>query len=108
MLVWRVLQAQLAEDPRHVRLDRPFRHEQAVGDGAVLRARGLKVSPSTVVMARHGFGRGEYRYFAYPLPDPVQTLRTSLYPQLSPIANAWHARMGQGTAAAAGPRRDAP
>lgn len=49
---------------------------------------------STVVMARHGFGRGEYRYFAYPLPDPVQTLRTALYPRLSPIANRWHERMG--------------
>jgi hypothetical protein len=49
---------------------------------------------SRVVMSRHGFGRGEYRYFAYPLPDLVQTLRTNLYPQLVPIANAWHDRMG--------------
>ena len=49
---------------------------------------------SQVIMARHGFGRGEYRYFAYPLPDRVAALRTRLYPPLARIANAWHARMG--------------
>ena len=48
-----------------------------------------------VVMARHGFGQGEYRYFAYPLPASVQSLREQLYAVLAPIANAWAARMNQ-------------
>jgi uncharacterized protein len=50
---------------------------------------------SHVVMARHGFGRGEYRYFRYPLPDVVDDLRGALYPRLAPIANAWSERMGE-------------
>lgn len=48
---------------------------------------------SHVVMARHGFGQGEYRYFAYPLPPLVEQLRSTLYPRLVPLANAWHERM---------------
>jgi hypothetical protein len=49
---------------------------------------------SRVVMGRHGFGRGEYKYFNYPLPEGVEGLRNALYPRLAPVANRWNMAMG--------------
>ncbi len=61
--------------------------ELAAGYGDETRFR------SRIVMERYAFGRGEYKYFSYPLPDIVASLRQSLYPRLAPIANRWHAAM---------------
>ena len=65
-------------------------------DCAALAAMYPETTPfrSHIHMARHGFGRGEYKYFAYPLPDRVAQLRQALYPRLVDIANDWNARMG--------------
>lgn len=49
---------------------------------------------SRVVMERHGFGRGQYQYFAYPLPEPVAALRMALYAPLAAIVNRWQAALG--------------
>lgn len=49
---------------------------------------------SRIVMARHGFGRGEYKYFASPLPGPVAAMRAGFWPHLAPIANRWNETMG--------------
>src|SRR3989449_1732010 len=52
---------------------------------------------SHIVMERHGFGRGESKYFGYPLPDPTSSLRTAIYPRLAPIANRWNEALGIAT-----------
>jgi hypothetical protein len=49
---------------------------------------------SHVVMQRHGYGQGEYQYFAYPLPEPVEKLRQALYPELAAVANHWNEQLG--------------
>jgi hypothetical protein len=49
---------------------------------------------STVTMARHGFGQGEYKYFAYPLPEVVTALRSTMYERLAPVANHWSVQWG--------------
>jgi hypothetical protein len=72
---------------------------QGVLDGAAcesLRATYAHDAPfrSRVVMQRHGFGRGEYKYFAYPLPPLIAQLRAQLYSLLAPLANRWHERLG--------------
>lgn len=50
---------------------------------------------SHIIMSRHGFGRGEYKYFSYPLPSLIQSLRTAAYSKLAPIADVWNERMRQ-------------
>ena len=66
--------------------------EECVAQAAVFSE--FEVFRSRIVMARHGFGRGEYKYFAYPLPNSVAGLRAALYPPLSEIANRWNEAMG--------------
>jgi hypothetical protein len=70
----------------------------AAAECAALAALFAEAAPfrSRVVMARHGFGRGEYGYFAYPLPEPLAALRAAFYAGLAPLANEWAARLGTG------------
>jgi hypothetical protein len=62
-------------------------------DALVTRYSNDTLYRSRVVMARHGFGRGEYKYYAYPLPEPIATLRREVYPHLVPVANRWNETM---------------
>jgi uncharacterized protein len=66
------------------------------GECAILTQSYTEDAPfrSRIVMARHGFGRGEYKYFTYPLPEIVAALRSAFYPPLAAIANRWNAAMG--------------
>jgi len=66
-------------------------HDEAKGIAALYPSDGFR---SRVVMSRHGFGRGEYKYFAHPLPGLVQRLRAAFYPRLRPVANRWNETMG--------------
>lgn len=89
-LDWPRIAAEL--DARGAALSGPLLHP---GECAALAA--LYPEPrfrSRIVMARHGFGRGEYQYFDHPLPEAVATLRAGLYARLAPQANAWAARLG--------------
>jgi uncharacterized protein len=74
------------------------RIERLLTDGECRELAGLyeenEYFRSRVVMARHGFGRGEYSYFAYPLPAHVAVVRSTLYPYLAPIANRWYESLG--------------
>lgn len=89
-LDWPRLAAEL-DAQGHARLERLLSPDQCAALAALYRQEAL--FRSRVVMARHGFGRGEYQYFAYPLPDLVEALRTQLYPHLAPIANRWSAAL---------------
>jgi hypothetical protein len=68
-------------------------HAKECGDITALYDRDI-LFRSRVIMAQHGFGRGEYKYFKYPLPDLIANLRSLLYPCLVPTANRWNTVMG--------------
>jgi hypothetical protein len=90
-LDWEAVAADLSD--RGVALARGLLNPQECAAIAQLyeREEGFR---SRVVMARHGYGRGEYRYFSYPLPSAVQSLRAALYPRLVSTANRWNELMG--------------
>jgi len=90
-LDWTAIAAELDAQGRAL-IDQLLTAEQCTSLAAAYQSDDL--FRSKIVMARHGFGRGEYKYFAYPLPEPVAALRTALYPELSAIANRWNEAMG--------------
>ena len=73
----------------------PLLDAEACADLARLYGAAASTFRSTVSMARHGFGQGEYKYFANPLPPLVASLRREIYAQLAPAANAWNVRLGR-------------
>ncbi|MFL9926133.1 2OG-Fe(II) oxygenase [Herbaspirillum lusitanum] len=83
--------AQQLDQRGHALLPALLNREECAALAALYRR--AELFRSRVLMARHGFGRGEYQYFSYPLPAPVQDLRASFYPHLAPLANRWHALM---------------
>jgi hypothetical protein len=97
----RFVEAIAALEPDEIRdgLDREgyFVTAPLISAGACAELAQLYADPAafraTVTMARHGFGRGEYKYFARPVPDLVASLRRALYERLAPVANAWGARV---------------
>ncbi|MDI1331417.1 2OG-Fe(II) oxygenase [Pseudomonas sp.] len=86
-LDWAALEQQIDQDGCAV--IRSLLSAQACNDVSALYTQSAPFR-SQVIMARHGFGRGEYKYFNYPLPDTVARLRSALYPRLVPIANRWY------------------
>ena len=72
----------------------PLIDAQSCCELAQLYSAGEDMFRSTVTMARHGFGKGEYKYFANPLPSLVAALRRTFYERLAPVANAWSERLG--------------
>ena len=82
-------------DQRGFALTRPLLTPAECRSLAGLYAEGRRFR-SRVVMARHGYGQGEYQYFAYPLPPLVARLREAFYARLAPIANRWREMLGEG------------
>ena len=87
---WREIAASL--DERGYATTPPLLRREECGALAALYPR-EEVFRSRVVMQRHAFGRGEYKYFKYPLPGVVEGLRQAIYPRLAPIANRWRERL---------------
>ena len=90
---WRATAAELDRDGVSV-VHRLLEADGCSALASLYDSGGEGVFRSKVVMARHGFGQGEYKYFDYPLPDLVSRLRTELYERLAPIANRWNAALG--------------